>query len=353
MIYRPMMPNTCVAIPPTTIDYPFDLACTLAETIHSHILTCASEKHAYHSTSVAILVYDNHLYGGGYFLSGNPPWNIPAIKVALGILSSLRMLTKHIPLIFWFDPIGKKRLIDFIIADLETLRPFINEETVFIDLLTKETIMAKYIYTPQHAIFSPITQNFSFFQRGYYDDTAPVIGPLRGKLEDHFRQVAAPDHKLLDTLLPYLRQAIMFSHSNGKDRPIRKAHSAALIIEAQEEFDVIISKNFRHPNTAYLASCAESLGLATARSEGILHPNHNALRQIIVYSTDYLINNSDSAIKESLQYCPAVCGTCKAVIGENVPPDTEQILITTLSETCRHNYYVYRSPYSTLEKRML
>jgi len=312
----------------------------LAQQIHANILVKSGKPHAHHATSTCVLGYGRSLYGGGYFLAENPPWSIPASKVALSVLTSLNMLTERIPLIFWYDPIGQRTLLDFVLSELEMLRPFVHTKTVLFDLGTLEQIKLEDIF-PNHLIaFAEAHAPVSILPRGYQPKHA-TTGVIRAKIVPVPEKI--DDQRIIELLLPDLKLAVAHSYSNGVDRPIRKAHSAAILIKNDDALDIVIAKNFRHPTIGYLGRCAEAIGVAFAQSEGLFLTKHQ-IDHVVVYSPDYRSRDTSDL------HPPAVCGTCESVISSYGGENSAGVLITTLSDTTQSHYRVLRGLYSQLEK---
>lgn len=312
----------------------------LAQKIHLNILTKSGDAHAHHATSVCLLGYDSTLYGGGYYLAENPPWSIPATKVALSLLTSLEMLTRRIPLIFWYDPIGKRTLLDFVLSELEMLRPFVHTESILFDLRTNEHVQLKNIF-PNHLLaFAEPDTPVVMHPRGYKPGQT-IPGVVRAHIRPMPEQIDDP--RIIELLLPDLKAAVAHSYSNGIDRPIRKAHSAAILIKTDDQLEIVIAKNFRHPTIGYLARCSEAIGIAFAQSEG-LFANRHQIDHVVVYSPDYRSRDSSEL------HPPAVCGTCESVISSYSGDSASGVLITTMSDTTQTHYRIMHGLYSKLEK---
>jgi cytidine deaminase len=250
------------------------------------------------------------------------------------------MLTRRIPLIFWYDPVGKRTLLDFVLSELEMLRPFVHTQTVLFDLRTNEHVQLQDIF-PNHLL-------------AFAEPDSPVVMHPRGYKADHITPGFARAHiipmpervddpKIIELLLPDLKIAVAHSYSNGVDRPIRKAHSAAILIKRENQLEIVIAKNFRHPTIGYLARCSEAIGIAFAQSEGLFSKRHQ-IDHVVVYSPDYRSRDSSEL------HPPAVCGTCESVISSYSGDDPSGVLITTMSDTTQTHYRIMHGLYSRLEK---
>jgi len=330
------LPGSLTKVPDVVISE----ALALAEMIHRNILTKSGEAHAHHATSVCLLGYEGLLYGGGYYLAENPPWSIPATKVALSLLTSIEMLTRRIPLIFCYDPIGKRTLLDFVLSELEMLRPFVHTGSVLFDLRTNEHVRLENIF-PNHLVaFAEPDSPVVMHPRGYRAGQI-IPGVVRAHIRPMPEQVDDPE--IIELLLPDLKAAVAHSYSNGVDRPIRKAHSAAILIKTDDQLEIVIAKNFRHPTIGYLARCSEAIGIAFAQSEGLFSRRHQ-IDHVVVYSPDYRSRDSSEL------HPPAVCGTCESVISSYSGDNPSGVLITTMSDTTQTHYRIMHGLYSKLEK---
>jgi hypothetical protein len=318
-------------------------ALSLAQKIHLNILAKSGDAHAHHATSACVLGYGSLLYGGGYYLAENPPWSIPATKVALSLLTSMEMLTERIPLIFWYDPIGKRTLLDFVLSELEMLRPFVHTQTILFDLRTHEQLQLQNIF-PNHCLaFGEPHSPLAIHARGESANHA-AAGVVRAQITPMPHNIDDP--KIIELLLPDIKIAVAHSYSNGVDRPIRKAHSAAILIRTDGQLEIVIAKNFRHPTIGYLARCSEAIGIAFAQSEGLFLKRHQ-IDHVVVYSPDYRSRDSSEL------HPPAVCGTCESVISSYSGDNPSGVLITTMSDTTQTHYQIMHGLYSKLEKVIL
>lgn len=348
MHYETKLPPLCSNLLPASLSGPLSQvpeeviseARTLAQKIHLNILAKGGDAHAHHATSVCLLGYNKLLYGGGYYLAENPPWSIPATKVALSLLTSMEMLTRRIPLIFWYDPIGKRTLLDFVLSELEMLRPFVHTQSVLFDLNTNDYVQLENIFPNHLPAFPKPDSPVVMHPRGY--KTGQIIpGVVRAQIRPMPQQVDDP--RIIELLFPDLKAAVAHSYSNGVDRPIRKAHSAAILIKGDHQLEIVIAKNFRHPTIGYLARCSEAIAIAFAQSEGLFLKRHQ-IDHVVVYSPDYRSRDSSEL------HPPAVCGTCESVISSYSGDSPSGVLITTMSDTSQTHYRIMHGLYSKLEK---
>ena len=337
------LPDLIAESPREVPDAVVSEALSLAHRIHLNTLAKSGDAHAHHATSACVLGYGRLLYGGGYYLAENPPWSIPATKVALSLLTSMEMLSERIPLIFWYDPVGKRSLLDFVLSELEMLRPFVHTKTLLYDLRTHEQLPLENIFPNHRLAFAEPHSPVVIHPRGYNADHV-TTGIVRAHITPGPEKVDDP--AIIELLLPDLKTAVAHSYANGVDRPIRKAHSAAIIIKTDDRLEIVIAKNFRHPTIGYLARCSEAIGIAFAQSEGLFVKRHQ-IDHVVVYSPDYRSRNSSEL------HPPAVCGTCESVISSYSGDSLSGVLITTLSDTNQTHYRLMHGLYSKLEKVIL
>jgi cytidine deaminase len=346
-------------------------AYTMARSIHSTIAQSAERDHAILSSSVCILGYQTTpkkitLYGGGYFLAKNPPWCIPSTKVALSVLSSAIFLENHISVVFWFDPLGQRLLSDFIFSELEIVRALLHAKTLLVHLnnpkeniktenktteIPLQDVLSKNFFASLPALTEPV----KLVQRGTLNGTQKN-GTAHDKEKKSTRHIGkitnfssskAGEQHLIETVLPVLRRALEHSYSNGRDRPARKAHSAAVIFQeelSQKEGSatVVITTNYRHPSHGFLACCAETLAIAIANSEGLTFQIPQ-ISYVIVYSQDYISKDTGQSL------APAICGTCESVISDYVDSENSKIIVFACGDDAVIRTTLTKNPYSKLE----